>query len=114
MLQQKRPDDYVLAVNESHSIREFVKEACKITGVPVSKIKISKDNFRPNDVEYLQGNYSKARKILGWKPKTKFKKLVKIMVEEDISRWERWMKKEFFPWDAITSGEDSYIITKKR
>jgi len=114
MLQQKQPDDYVLAINESHSIKEFVNEACKIADIPVSKIKSSKENFRPNDVEYLQGNYSKAKKILGWKPKTKFKKLVKIMVDEDISRWKRWMKKEFFPWDAITSGEDSYIITKKR
>jgi GDPmannose 4,6-dehydratase len=105
MLQQKNPDDYVIATNESHTIREFVAEACKIAGISERKIKTSKDNFRPFDVEYLKGDYSKARKKLGWKPKTRFKKLVKIMVEEDIMRWERWLKGEFFPWDAVT-GDD--------
>jgi len=114
MLQQKKSDDYVLATGESHSIKDFVKEACKIASVSTSKIKSTKDNFRPLDVNYLKGDYSKAKKKLGWKPKTKFKKLVKIMVEEDISRWERWMKGEYFFWDAITSGEDSAIISKKR
>jgi len=55
----------------------------------------------------LRGDSSKARKKIGWKPKTKFKKLIKIMVEEDMSRWQRWQKKEYFPWDAFTSGTDS-------
>lgn len=114
MLQQKTPDDYVLATNESHSVREFMNEACRIAGVPTSKVKSSKENFRPLDVKFIRGNYSKAKKKLNWKPKTRFKKLVKIMVEEDISRWERWIKGEYFFWDAVTSGEDSYIITKKR
>ncbi|AJM91298.1 GDP-mannose 4,6-dehydratase [Nitrosopumilus piranensis] len=110
MLQQKNPDDYVLATNEVHSVKEFVQEACKIAGVPCKKIQISETNLRPFDLQYLCGDYSKAKKKLGWKPKTKFKKLVKLMVEEDISRWERWLKKEYFPWDAATSGEDSKII----
>ena len=114
MLQQKNPDDYVLATNESHSIKEFVAEACKVAGISTSKIKTSKENLRPYDVQALRGDYSKARKKLGWKPTTKFKKLIKIMVEEDLSRWERWIKGEYFFWDAATSGEDSYIITKKR
>jgi len=114
MLQQKNPDDYVLATNESHSIKDFVEESCKIAGVPLSKIKSTKENFRPFDVPNLKGDYSKAKKKLGWKPKTKFKKLVKIMVEEDISRWQRWLKGEHFPWDAFTSGEDSEIIAKKK
>jgi GDPmannose 4,6-dehydratase len=113
MLQQKKSDDYVLATGESFSIKDFVKEACKIASIPSTKIKSSKENFRPLDVNYLKGDFSKASKILGWKPKTKFKNLVKIMVEEDISRWERWMKGEYFFWDAITSGEDSAIISKK-
>ncbi len=113
ILQQKTPEDYVLATNESHSVKEFVSEACKVAGVPISKIKSSKDNFRPIDVQILQGDYTKAKKKLNWKPKTKFKKLIKIMVEEDISRWERWLKGEYFFWDAATSGEDSLIISKK-
>jgi len=114
MLQQKNPDDYVLATNESHSIKDFVAEACKVSGVSSSKIKSTKENFRPFDVQDLRGNYNKAKKILGWTPEIKFKKLVKIMVEEDISRWERWLKREYFPWDAFTSGEDSKIISQKK
>ena len=103
MLQQKSANDYVLATNEVHTIKEFVEEACKITGVSSKKISSSKENLRPFDVTYLRGDYSNAKRKLGWKPKTKFKKLVKIMVEEDISRWEKWIKKECFPWDAPTS-----------
>ena len=114
MLQQKNPDDYVLATNESHTIKDFVNEACKIAAVSSKKIKSAKENFRPFDVLDLKGDYNKAKKKLGWNPKTKFKKLVKIMVEEDISRWERCLKGEYFPWDAFTSGEDSLIISKAR
>jgi len=107
MMQQKKPEDFVLSTNETHSVKEFVEEACRIAGVNKSKIISSKKYFRPSEVSYLRGDYSKAKKKLGWKLKTKFKKLVKIMIEEDISRWERWQKKEYFPWDAITSGDDS-------
>ena len=114
MMQQRKPDDYVLATNESHSIKEFVQEACKVAGISISKIKTSKKYYRPFDVQHLRGDYSKAKKKLGWKPKTKFKKLVKIMIEEDISRWQRWQKGEYFPWDAGMSGEDSYVISKKK
>ncbi|MDH3277299.1 MAG: GDP-mannose 4,6-dehydratase [Nitrosopumilus sp.] len=112
MMKQKRPDNFVLGTDESHSIKELVAEACKIGGVSVKSIISSKENFRINDVKHLQGDYKKARKQLGWKPKTKFKKLIKIMVEEDISRWERWGKREIFPWDAFTSGEDSAFNKK--
>ncbi|MDH3832647.1 MAG: GDP-mannose 4,6-dehydratase [Nitrosopumilus sp.] len=107
MIQQPKPDDFVLATNDTHSVKDFVIEACNIAGISSKCISISKENQRPNDVQHLKGDYSKAEKKLGWKPKTKFKKLIKIMVEEDISRWERWQKKEFFPWDAFTSGDDS-------
>ncbi len=114
MLQQKNPDDYVLATNESHTIKDFVNEACKIAAVSPKKIKSTKENFRPFDVLDLKGDYNKAKRKIGWNPKTKFKKLVKIMVEEDISRWGRWLKGDYFPWDAFTSGEDSLIISKSR
>ena len=86
MMQQKKPDDFVLATNETHSVEEFAKEACKIADVPYSVVKSSKTNFRPFDIETQKGDYSKARKKLGWKPKTTFKEIVKIMVEEDIQR----------------------------
>jgi len=106
MLQQKNPDDYVLSTSENHSVKEFVNEACKIAGISTTKIKSTKDNLRPFDVENLKGDNRKAIKKLGWKPKVKFKKLVKIMVEEDLSRWERWLKGEQFPWDAAMAEQD--------
>lgn len=99
-LQVKQPDDYVLATNESHSVNEFVEKACKIASVPRNKVSSSKIHFRPYDIESLKGDYSKAKNKLKWKPKIKFNELVKIMVEEDISRWERRLKGEYFPWDA--------------
>jgi len=112
MLQQKTPDDFVLATNEIHSVKELIDEACKVAGISTSKIKSSKQNLRPLDVDSLQGDETKASKKLGWKPKTKFKKLIKIMVEEDLDRWQRWQKGEYFPWDAATSGEDSTVKKK--
>lgn len=112
MLQQKKSDDFVLATNETHSVKEFAYEACRVAGISTSKIAKDKKYFRPLDVLNLRGDYQKARKKLGWKPKTTFKKLVKIMVEEDINRWERWLKKEYQPWDAAVSGEDSFVSIK--
>lgn len=113
MLQQKEPSDYVIATGEGHSIKELVEEACKIAGVSPSKVISSKEYFRPYDVKHLIGDYKKANKKLGWRPKTTFKQLVKIMVEEDISRWQRWLKGEHFPWDAAMAGEDSHVILRK-
>lgn len=113
MLQQKRPDDYVLATNESHTIKELVDEACKVAGISTTKIQSVKEYFRPYEVPDLRGDYSKAKKKLHWKPKTTFKQLVKMMVEEDIVRWQKWLNGEHFPWDAFTSGEDSQIIARK-
>ena len=103
MMTQKKPDDYILATGESHSISELVNESCKVAGISKSKIKSSKASYRPMDIQDIKGDYRKAKKKLGWKPKTKFKKLVKIMVEEDINRWERWLKKEHQPWDITIS-----------
>ena len=83
-----------------------------MAGISKKHVISSKKKFRPFDVEQLCGDFTKAKRKLNWSPKTKFRKLVKIMVEEDISRWERWQKGEFFPWDAGMAGEDS-IISKK-
>ena len=102
-LQIKNPDDYILATNESHSVKEFVEKACQIADVSTKCLKITKSNLRPFDVNHLKGNYSKAKRKLGWKPKIKFNDLVKIMVEEDIHRWEQRLKGEYLPWDAGNS-----------
>jgi GDPmannose 4,6-dehydratase len=85
MLQLKKPDDFVIATGETHSVKEFLVEACKIAGLDWKKVyKINKYYVRPNEVDHLCGDASKARKVLKWKPKTKFKKLVKIMMESEL------------------------------
>jgi len=87
MLQQKEPDDYIVATGETYSVREFLEEAFKCAGLGDYKkyVEIDPKYFRPAEVDILQGDASKAQKKLGWKPKVKFKELVKIMVNADIS-----------------------------
>jgi GDPmannose 4,6-dehydratase len=89
MLQQESPDDYVIATGENHSVKEFVEEAFKVAGIEDwQKYVIANESkyMRPAEVDYLIGDASKANKVLGWKPKTSFKELVKIMVEADLER----------------------------
>lgn len=86
MLQQEKPDDYVIATGENHSVAEFAKEAFKVVGIDNWKkyVKTSKEFIRPAEVDFLVGDSSKARRVLGWKPQVGFKELVKMMVETDI------------------------------
>ena len=85
MLQQPKADDYVIATGETHSVREFLEEAFGIVGLDWQKyVEIDQKYFRPAEVDLLIGDPSKAKKILGWEPKVKFKDLVKMMVEADI------------------------------
>lgn len=85
MLQQKKADDYVIATGEAHSIREFAELAFKYAGLSYRKyVVIDKNLFRPAEVNILTGDYSKARKKLGWKPRIKFQELVKMMVDADL------------------------------
>ena len=88
MLQQDKPDDYVIATGETHSVREFLEEAFRLAGIKDWKkyIECDKRYLRPTDVEYQVGDISKARKKLGWKPKTSFKELVRIMLEADCKK----------------------------
>jgi GDPmannose 4,6-dehydratase len=86
MLQQDIPDDYVIATNETRTIREFLDEAFKVIGISNwdSYIKQDPKFMRPAEVDVLKGDYSKAYQKLNWTPKTKFSELVRIMVENDI------------------------------
>jgi len=85
MLQQEKPDDYVIATNETHSIREFLDVAFGHAGLDWKKhVEIDPRYYRPAEVELLIGDYSKARRQLGWEPKTKFAELAKLMVDADI------------------------------
>ncbi len=85
MLQKRMPDDFVVATGKQHSVREFAKQAFAVAGLDYKKhVVIDKNLFRPAEVNTLLGSYSKARRILKWKPKISFKNLVKDMVESDI------------------------------
>ncbi len=113
ILQQKEPDDYVIATDEAHSVEEFAEKAFDVAGLDWQEyVKVDKRFLRPLDVNFLQGDYSKAKKRLGWEPKVKFNKLVEIMVKEDLSRWERWQSGERFPWDASNYPNEANILTR--
>lgn len=104
MLQVDKPDDYILATNETHTVREFVEEAFKVLGEEIywkgeaekeqgflkstgkAVVGINPRYYRPTEVDLLLGDYSKAKEKLGWEPKVTFKELVKIMVEADYKK----------------------------
>ncbi len=102
MLQQRKPDDFVIATGENYSVRDFVEECCKYFGIDLEwkgsgmeekgidrktdrvLIEIDKRYFRPAEVDLLLGDSTKARRKLGWRPKTSFAELVKMMCESDF------------------------------
>jgi GDPmannose 4,6-dehydratase len=104
MMQQEKPDDYVIATGENHSVREFVEKAFECVGMELHweghgrdekgiekssgkvVVEVSPELFRPAEVDVLLGDCSKAQAHLGWKPQTSFEQLVKIMVERDLER----------------------------
>jgi GDPmannose 4,6-dehydratase len=84
MLQQEKPDDYVIATGETYSVRDFLDEAFGYVGLDWKKyVEVSEKYFRPAEVDLLIGDSSKARKALGWSPKVDFKGLVHMMVDSD-------------------------------
>jgi GDPmannose 4,6-dehydratase len=86
MLQQDKPDDYVVATGETHTVREFLNEVFDIAGLDVDKHLVIDERLkRPHEVPWLEGDYSKAKSKLGWSPKTTFKSLAKLMYEEDFN-----------------------------
>jgi GDPmannose 4,6-dehydratase len=113
MLQQKKADDYVLATGETHTVREFIEKAFETVGIDIVwkgkgvdekgydkktgkvLVEVSKEFYRPAEVDLLLGDPSKAEKELGWKAKTKFEEIVKMMVSADIER----IKKEKVEFD---------------
>ncbi len=110
MLQQPEADDYVIATGETHTIREFIGLAFHCIGIDIiwkgaeanergldrktgkTLIEVSPEFFRPSEVELLIGDSQKAQTKLGWKPKTKFKDLVRVMVEADLQMIEKIRK----------------------
>ena len=85
MLQQEKPDDYVIATGETHSVREFLEEAFSYVGLDWRKhVVVDSKYFRPAEVDVLLGDPSKAKRALGWKPRVDFKQLVRLMVDADL------------------------------
>jgi len=85
MLQQDKPNDYVVATGESHSVREFVAEVFSHLDLDWQKyVEIDPRYFRPSEVDHLQGDASKAKKVLKWEPKVTFKELASIMTDADM------------------------------
>ena len=90
MLQQRKPEDFVIGTGRQHSVKEFAKVAFSIVGLNYKDyVKVDKKLFRPSEVDTLLANCSKARKKLKWKPKVSFSNLVKDMVESDLKFVEK-------------------------
>jgi GDPmannose 4,6-dehydratase len=90
MMQAKVPDDFVIATGESHSVQEFVEETFKLLDLDWREfVAIDPRYFRPAEVDLLQGDAAKARKVLGWQPKVDFKTLVRLMVNNDLKIAQR-------------------------
>jgi len=106
MLQQKKPEDFVIATGEAHTVREFVEAAATALDMPIRWsgkglnevgkttggrviVSVSKEFYRPNEVHYLLGDSRKAQKKLGWRIETKFEELVQMMVRYDYERLEK-------------------------
>jgi GDPmannose 4,6-dehydratase len=112
MMQQHKPDDYVIATGETHSVRELVELAFSHVGLDWKEWVRTDNRFiRPVDVNCLCGDSSKAKKVLGWEAKVKFKELIELMVDSDLDRWERYTKGEHFPWDAPNYTEEADIVS---
>ncbi len=90
MLQQDTPDDYVVATNETHTVRELIQIAFSRVGLDWEKhVEIDPAFVRPAEVELLIGDYDKAKAKLGWEPKVRFKELIEMMVDADVKRLEQ-------------------------
>ncbi|OFX22873.1 MAG: GDP-mannose 4,6-dehydratase [Anaeromyxobacter sp. RBG_16_69_14] len=90
MVQQPRADDYVIATGESHSVRELCELAFAHVGLDYKDfVEIDPRYYRPTEVDFLLGDASKAAKLLGWKPRTAFKELVRLMMDSDLELAER-------------------------
>jgi len=102
MLQQEKPDDFIIATGKSHSVKELLELACDYIGLEWTNVVVQGKQFmRPLDVNCLCGDATKAKNVLGWSAETTFEKLIEIMLQEDLQRWKEYLDGKVFPWDAI-------------
>lgn len=110
MLQQEKPDDFVLATGKTHTVRDFIERSSQILGFDLvwegegvdekgidrlsgkTIVEVSKEFYRPAEVDILIGDFSKAKKELGWQPETTFEELIELMIRAEISRVEKILK----------------------
>jgi len=113
IMQQDKPETYVISTNETHSVEEMVKIAFEVLDLDwKNHVKIDKKFYRPLDIDLLKGDNSKAKKELGWEPKTKFYDLIKLMVNEDFKRWKMFLDGKIFPWDASQYPSEMNLFKK--
>lgn len=111
ILQQDKPDDFVIATEETHTVRDFLKEAFEILGQDYNKFLLTSDKYhRPAEVPALLGDSTKAKKILGWEPKVKFKELTRMMVAADLK--EKLEETGLIPIEHGVERSDDYYIEK--
>ena len=107
MLQQPQPDDYVIATGETHSVEEFLEEAFSYVDRDWRDyVELDERYLRPAEVDLLVGDAGKAERVLGWKPRTTFKELVRLMVDADVAMLQRGKANQFFDsgQSAVTSA----------
>ncbi len=113
MMQQDKPDDYVVATGETHSVAEFAQAAFEAVNLNWKDYVVTDERLqRPMDVHQLLGSPKKAEKTFGWKPNVTFKELVKIMVEADLNRWKKHLNGEVVPWDAPNHSSQMDVISR--
>lgn len=107
MLQAEAPDDYVIATGETHSIKEFLDEAFGRLDLDwKDHVEIDPRYYRPAEVDILNGDASKARRVLGWEPTIGFKELVKLMIEHDLGMAEQEAER------STVNGRGSSQVTR--
>ena len=114
MMQHEKPDDYVIATGETHSVAEFCEAAFSAVGLNWKDYVISDQKLhRPMDVHQLLGSPKKAQETFGWKPNVTFKELVKIMVDADFDRWQRHLQgKHIVAWDAPHHHHNMEVVSR--
>jgi len=113
MLQQEKPDDYVISTRETHTVKDFVQEGFNMVGLEWKDYVITSVHYkRPAEVPALLGDCSKAEKLLDWKPKTKFKDLIKLMLAADLK--DRMEKKGLLQYSETTKEDNFYIEMAKK
>ena len=106
MLQRDEPEDFLLATGETHSVREFVERAFSEVGLDWRRdVEVDPQYYRPTEIDRLEGDSSKARKEIGWAPLTKFRDLVKIVVEADVQLLEDKLSGQIERRMAMRGGE---------